>query len=394
MRYKRDFEDKLLSLTGYFPAVVLTGARQTGKTSLLRYLFPTYTYVSLDLPSDAQLAEEDPDHFFQRYPPPIIIDEVQYAPKLFRHLKILIDKDRKRNGRFLLTGSQKFNLMKEVSDSLAGRCALVELETLSTNELGQDHFRYIEERGLASFLARGTFPQLWDDKGMPRDDFLRSYIATYIERDVRQILNIGSLRDFDRFMRVCAVRTGQLVNKSEIAKEVGVSSKTVNDWLSVLQACNQILLLEPYFRNMGKRVVKSPKLYFADSGIATFLLGLNESNLLSSPHLGHIWETFVYSELRKYVALTHPEASIWFYRDQQKEADFLISYGSKLFLADAKWSEFPDQSIFRSLKEIQAFFPDASERLTIFHAGQTTYPLAKNLNAWSGFKLFEWVNHI
>jgi predicted AAA+ superfamily ATPase len=369
---------------------VLTGGRQTGKTTLLKALFPHYSYASLDLPADAQLAEEDPDTFLAKYPPPVVIDEVQYAPKLFRHLKVRIDRQRTKCGQYLLTGSQKFNLMKEISDSLAGRCGLLELEPFSVNELGSDYHAARTEKGLAYCLTRGTFPHLWDAPTLPREDFFRSYIATYIERDVRQILNITSLRDFDRFMRVCALRTGQLVNKSEIAREVGVSAKTIHDWLSILHASNQVILLEPYFKNIGKRVIKSPKLYFSDTGLVSYLMGLNVSNVLDSPHLDHLWETFVFSELRKSLFLQHPEATLWFYRDQQKEADFMISYGSKLYLLDAKWKEIPPQSAFTTLCDIQGYFREASSQVFMITPNQDSFPVTPDKHVISGFSLADW----
>jgi predicted AAA+ superfamily ATPase len=390
MRYNRDISQKIHHVCQFFPALVLTGGRQTGKTTLLKALFPHYSYASLDLPADAQLAEEDPDTFLAKYPPPVIIDEVQYGPKLFRHLKVRIDRQRNKRGQYILTGSQKFNLMKEISESLAGRCGLLELEPFSVNELGGDYHTVRKAKGLAYCLTRGTFPQLWDEPTLPREDFFRGYIATYIERDVRQILNITSLRDFDRFMRVCALRTGQLVNKSEIAKEVGVSPKTINDWLSILHAGNQVILLEPYFKNIGKRVVKSPKLYFSDTGLVSFLMGINESTVLDSPHLGHLWETFVLSELRKSLFLRHPEATLWFYRDQQKEADFVISYGSKLYLLDAKWKEIPPPSAFKNLCDIQSYFSEASSKVCMITPSQDSFPVAPEKHVVSGFAIADW----
>jgi len=391
MRFKREISNKILSVAQHFPAVVITGSRQTGKTTLLRALFPDHSYVSLDLPADAQLAEEDPETFLTRYPAPVVIDEVQYAPKLFRHLKVRIDRERKLYGHYILTGSQKFTLMKEVSDSLAGRCVLLDMEPLSVAELGDDLRLKKATKGIGYILARGHYPQLWDEPEMPRTDFYRSYLGTYIERDVRQILNIGSIRDFDRFMRVCAVRTGQMVNKSEIAKEVGVSAKTANDWLSILDASNQIVLLEPYFENIGKRVVKSPKLFFTDTGLATFLMGLNEETILSSPLLGNIWETFIFAELRKTLTLHKPEASLWFYRDQQREADFLISYGSKIYLLDAKWKEVPTSRDFMKINAIQGFFKYAHDKTYLVSTSDNSFPVSSKEGVVSGMRLAEFI---
>ncbi len=387
MRFKRVLSDKITSLAKKIPAIVLTGARQTGKTTLLKSIFPKHTYVSLDLPSEASLAEQSPETFLEKYPTPLLIDEVQYAPKLFRHLKVIIDKDKNKKGTFILTGSQKFNLMKEVSDSLAGRAALIELETFSVTEIEDEFKTSLSKKTKAYNICRGMYPQLWDDIDFPSADFYRSYISTYIERDVRQILNITSLRDFNRFMKVCASRTGQLINKTDIAKDVGVSSKTINHWLSVLEASNQIVLLEPYYINNGKRVIKSPKLYFNDCGIAAFLLGITADSLLNSRMLGPIWETFIFSELRKTLYAKYPEANLWFYRDQQREVDFLIQYKSKLYLADAKWKEIPENNDFKNLSEVKNLFKDSNNKLEIFSSTFNSFPVASNLYVTSGFEI-------
>ena len=206
--------------------------------------------------------------------------------------------------------------MTEVGDSLAGRCGVLELEGLSIEELG-DVFHDREQReGIASVLVRGFMPQRWKDPHLRPADYFSSYQAIYLERDIRQLLNVSSLRDFDRFMRASAVRSGQLLNKTELAKEVGISNKTATVWLSVLEASNQITLLEPWFTNVGKRLTKTPKLYFNDVGLLCFLLGLNQATVSDSYLIGAIWETFLFAELRKYLSATAPEASIWFYRDQ------------------------------------------------------------------------------
>ena len=244
------------------------------------------------LPQQAQLAEEDPRSFLLRHPPPLLVDEVQYAPRLFRYLKVEIDNNRDANGQFILTGSQKFILMKEVSDSLAGRCGVLELEGLSIEELG-DVFHDREQReGIASMLVRGFMPQLWKDPDLRPADYFSSYQATYLERDVRQLLNVSSLRDFDRFMRASAVRSGQLLNKTELAKEVGVSNKTATEWLSVLEASNQITLLEPWFTNVGKAPYQDPQALLQRHRPAVFPAGpqpgLRLRQLPDRRHLGDV----------------------------------------------------------------------------------------------------------
>jgi predicted AAA+ superfamily ATPase len=353
MYFQREIYDRVQALSQQFPALVLTGARQTGKTTLLRSLFPGHHYVSLDLPSAADLAERDPESFLAQHPAPLLVDEVQYAPGLFRHLKIAIDGDRHSTGRFILTGSQKFNLMKAVSDSLAGRCAIVELETLSFEEISQ-HLPYPKNVGdLVGAIVRGGFPDLWRDPGIDANAYYRAYLSTYLERDVRQILNVASLRDFERFLRACAARSAQLLDKAALARDVGVSSKAANDWLSVLEASNQVQLLEPYLENLGKRLIKSPKLYLSDTGLLCFLLGLDERSLPQSPYLGTVWESAVYAQLRKQRDRAGDRSTLWFYRDaQQREVDFVMALGTERHLIEAKWTENPSTRDSENLQSV------------------------------------------
>lgn len=349
--FNRVTHNRIRGLAATFPAVVVTGARQTGKTTLLRNCFPNHTYVPLDLPTIAEMADKDGAAFLRKFPGDLLIDEVQYAPGLFRYLKAEIDADRGRMGRFLLTGSQKFTLMQSVSDSLAGRAAILSLEPFSMRELPADH-----GKSEIAILARGMFPELWRLPDLDTNAFYTSYVASYIERDVRQIVNIGSLRDFERFLRACAVRSGQILNVSDLARDVGVTPKTAQSWLSALEATNLVYLLEPYFENVGKRMIKSPKLFINDTGLLCFLLGLREENLFNTPLIGMIWETFVCAELRKRHTFTNKPLSLWFYRDGQgREVDFLEMGEGKLNLYEAKWAETPDDRWFRILHEIAGY---------------------------------------
>jgi len=389
--FPRETSAAVRRFAAHFPAVVVTGARQTGKTTLLTRLFPAHHYVSLDHPAEAQLAEEDPQTFLLRHPPPLVVDEVQYAPGLFRYLKIEIDAHRSANGQFILTGSQKFSLMKEVSDSLAGRCGVLELEGLSIEELGDTFHDYERREGIASVLVRGFMPQLWKDPGLRPVDYFGSYQVTYLERDVRQLLNVSSLRDFDRFMRAAAVRSGHLLNKTELSKEVGISNRTVTEWLGVLQASNQITLLEPHFTNVGKRLVKTPKLYFNDVGLLCFLLGLNERSVNDSYLVGSIWETFLLSELRKYLSVAAPEATVRFYRDQSREVDFVIEKDARTTLAEAKWKELPSRRDFRVLLAVQPLLRAARlPAMVLCRTGQS-FPVGKDMLAVNGLRMREHV---
>jgi len=350
----REIEPKLKSLSQAFPALIVTGARQTGKTSLLRRLFTHHDYVSLDLRSLAEEAEESPRTFLETHAPPVLIDEVQYAPAIFRHLKVAIDADREAKGQFILAGSQKFTLMKEVSDSLAGRCAVLSLPGLSIREIRGSSWDPHRAGAHTELVVRGGFPELWADRSIPSREFYQSYLATYIERDLRQVLRIGSLRDFERFLRACAARSSQTLNKSGLARDVGISPTTAGEWISALEASNQISLLEPFFANVGKRLVKAPKLYFNDTGLLAFLLGMSAEALGSSPLTGPLWENLVFTEISKWLSLHRPEWTLWFYRDQeQREADFLVQGpGHRVRVLDAKWSETPRSDAFTALEGV------------------------------------------
>ena len=396
----RLISDKLRQLAASFPAVILTGARQTGKTSLLQHLFPDYRYVSLDLQLLAEQAEEAPESFLRDHPPPVVIDEVQYAPGLFRYVKIAIDRERHKKGQFILTGSQKFTLMREVSDSLAGRCAVISLPGLCMEEIktsGWQAENNVRTNSHGDMLIRGGFPELWADTSIPVRDFYQGYVSTYLERDLRQVLNVGSLRDFERFLRACAVRASQLLNKSELARDVGIAQTTISQWLSALEASNQITLLEPFFANVGKRLVKSPKLYFNDTGLLCFLLGLHPDSFGSSPLTGPVWENFVLIELCKWLALTHPEWTLWFYRDQQnREADFLIQGPYEhIRLLDAKWSETPRPQAFTALEKVAALVGNASgitqTEVAVVGRMTSTTQLGSHRHAVSAFALADYV---
>ena len=318
--------------------IVLTGARQTGKTSTFRRLFPNHEFVSLDLPTEAEQSEKEPNGFLHRHPPPVIIDEVQYAPGVFRYLKSAVDASRTRYGQFLLTSSQKFTLMNSISESLAGRADIVELETLSWAEIRAA----LPQTVLESVIVRGGFPELYANPDIDMVAFYNSYLATYLERDVRSLANVGSLRDFERFLRACALRSANLLNKADLARDVGIAPSTANHWLSTLEASGQIVLLEPWFSNRTKSIVKSPKLYMADTGLLCALLNIRSQDALrQSPAAGAVWETFVFAQLRARERRAGRVGSLFFWRDRTREVDFVADIGGKLELFEAKWAEIP-----------------------------------------------------
>jgi predicted AAA+ superfamily ATPase len=379
MWIERDIEVLLLRRAATRPVVVLTGARQTGKTSLVKRLFPSHEFVSLDLPSEAEQAERDPKSFLARHPPPLVVDEVQYAPALFRHLKTRVDAHRHRNGQFVLTGSQKFSLMNSVSESLAGRADILELEPLSWPEVRRARASLTVEE----FLLRGGFPELHARPEIDTAGFYGSYVATYLERDLRQLLRVVQLRDYERFMRACALRSAQLLNRAELARDVGISGSTASAWLSVMQATGTIVLLEPWFSNRTKSLVKMPKLYLGDAGLCAFLCGVQSvRDLAVSPLAGALWETLVCAELRRRQANRSGGWRLHFWRDRTKEVDFLFHRGGRFDLADAKWTEHPDIRDADAVRRIAAELPaGAVGRCAVICRSDHRYPLAPKVEA-------------
>lgn len=337
-----------------FPAIVVTGPRQSGKTTLLISLFAkTHQFVTLEDPDVRIRAREDPLHFLDQYQPPLIIDEIQYIPELLSYIKTRIDRNRKP-GQWLFTGSQHFPLMQGISQSLAGRAAILSLLPFSFSErigLGNgsieiaDWLKRMNPRwqckdkvSLSEVLLRGNYPEIASKRSVDRQLWCGSYISTYLERDVRNLAQIGNLSQFERFLRLCAMRTGQILNQSELAKEVGMSVPTVKRWLSILETGYQIYLLYPYYRNIGKRLVKSPKMYFNDTALASYLLGLHDrETLMNSPNLGNLFETMVVTDILKRFLHFGQMPSMYYLRTRDGlEVDLVLEIGQKLYLFEIK----------------------------------------------------------
>lgn len=357
-----------------FPVVVLTGARQVGKTTLARWLLPRAGYVTFDLPAEAERARLSPAEFLAGLPQPAILDEIQYAPELFRHLKIAVDRDR-RPGRFLVTGSQTLSLMAGVGESLAGRAAVFMLPPLSLEEAAP-------RASLAetdAFLWRSGYPELWQRPELDRELWLASYVATYLERDVRQVLAVGDLRDFDRFLRATALRAGQLLSYADLARDVGVAPNTAKRWISVLEATQQVFLLEPWHRQRTKRLIKAPKLYFADTGLLAFLQGFRRREDLPAHALwGAVWENLVVSEVRKrLLASGHPPA-LWFWRTAHgDEVDLLVETGPQRFIAiECKTAERVEAAAMKGVRALASEYGEpALAAARIACRSETAYPI-------------------
>lgn len=337
MWIERRNTDKINEAVKTRPVVLLTGVRQVGKSSLLKRLFTEAEYVTLDKILFAQEAEENPSQFLNRFEKQVIVDEIQYAPSLFRDLKIKVDEERDLKGKWILTGSQQFVLMQQLSESLAGRVRVLNLNSLSATELNQANL-FTNKR---DFLWKGGFPEIWAEN-LDAGDFFDDYIRTYLERDLKQVLNVTNLRDFRRFLSMLALRVGQLVNLSEISKEIGVAVNTVKAWVNALEISGLIILLPPYYNNLGKRLIKTPKLYFCDNGLVASLLNINSLEALNnSPYLGNLWENLVFTEFIK--EGYQSGKNIFFFRDQNGvEIDFIVEKDGKVFLIEAKSSERPD----------------------------------------------------
>jgi predicted AAA+ superfamily ATPase len=308
---KRTAEELARTLARGFPIVAFTGPRQSGKTTLARALFPEHAYVSLEDPVDREFALRDPRGFLARFPEGAVIDEVQRCPDLFSYLQGLVDT-RRRMGDFILTGSQQFGLLSGISQSLAGRVGLVQLLPFALAELRAAGRM---PQSLDAVLWQGGFPPLYDRELLPHLWF-PNYVATYVERDVRQLLAVRDIDLFQRFVKLCAARTGQLLNLSSLAVDCGISHTAAREWLTVLEASYLVMRLPPYFRNFGKRLVKTPKLYFLDVGLAAWLLGIRDADTLNTHALrGALFETWVVTELVKERFNAGQPADLYFWRD-------------------------------------------------------------------------------
>lgn len=335
MWIQRQMKNLLENAVQTRPAVLLTGARQTGKSSLLQKQYPDTEYITFDHLRHVEAAKESPEYFLAQFQEQTILDEIQYVPEFFRELKILIDQNRQNYGKWIMTGSQQFALMEEISESLAGRIALLHLETLSACELRNENIKAIND-----FLWKGGYPELWSNKRLKTMDFFESYIRTYVERDLKTIIDVKNLSDFRKFFRMLATRAGRLLNYRSLSSDVGVSDVTIRKWIHALEISGLVYLLTPYYANIGKRLIKSPKIYFSDHGLLCYLLGIdNERGWYTHPHRGALWENLVMLELIKTNHLV-PGNDLFFYRDQNGvEIDFVIERKGKLILVEAKAGE-------------------------------------------------------
>lgn len=369
--FARTLQNTILQVSNTFPVLLLTGPRQVGKTTLLTVCEDEgRNYVTLDDLDQRYLAQTDPALFLQTHKTPLLIDEVQYAPQLFSYIKMAVDRE-KQNGMFWLTGSQKFHLMKGITESLAGRVAILDLLGLSQKEIegkaaAQQPFLPTNEwidlvAGDATNFTvdkiyqriwQSSFPALWNNQDISREIFYNSYLQTYIERDVKDILRVGNELTFYNFIRAVAARTGQLLNYADLARDVDVDQKTAKSWLSVLETSGLVKLLEPYHNNITKRIIKTPKLYFLDTGLVAFLTGWDSPVSLEAGAMnGAMLETFVFAEILKSYWHNGRYPNLYFYRDaDQKEVDFVFEQNMTLYPVEVKKSATPSLTSVKSFE--------------------------------------------
>lgn len=354
--FHRKLEKPLKEALAQFPAVLVTGPRQAGKSTLLQQTLKKYNYVTFDDVLVRNFAESDPALFFKTHRPPLILDEIQYLPSLLPYIKMQVDAHRRTMGQFALTGSQIFPLMKGVSESLAGRIAVFQLYPLSWKEIPRadpyDEIKVVEQ------MLKGFYPEFLAQPDLTPKYWHSSYLSTYLERDLRAMRNIHDLGQFQRFLILIASRAGQLFNLNEIGKECGISQTTAKDWLTLLQATSIIYLLEPYARNITKRIVKSPKIFFVDTGLLCYLLRIETvEQLVHSPFSGHIFENMVVMEKIKQFAERGERAPCYFYRTSTGlEIDLLID-GDHMEAYEIKFSSTPTKEMALPLMQFAEEFP-------------------------------------
>ena len=383
---KRTLSKKLKEVAKQYPVVTLTGPRQSGKTTLVKMAFPDYDYRSLEEPDHRAFALEDPRGFLTQFPGKVILDEIQRAPDLFSYIQTIVDtKD--ISGQFVLTGSQNFLLLQKVSQSLAGRCAVLHLLPFSLSELKQRNPLSINTVGrqlpgknrslneeLSSVLFKGFYPRI-HDKGLNPVDWLGNYFQTYIERDVRDVVNVGDLETFSRFVRLCAGRNGQLLNLSSLANDCGITHTTSKRWISILETSFIVMLLRPHFKNFSKRLIKSPKLYFLDTGLLSYLLRIRSAEDLRINALyGSIFESYVISELLKNYMNRGEEHAIYFWRDSTgNELDVIIDEGDSLIPMEIKAGQTVTSDFFKGIRFWKKLTTNIDQGAALVYGGDKSY---------------------
>lgn len=359
----RDIEDVLQKSVSQFPATAITGPRQSGKSTLVNNLFgKTHHLISFDDPVTRERAISDPRLLIESVTGKIAFDEIQYVPEILSYIKILIDKDRHKYGRFIITGSQQFHLIKNLGDTLAGRIALFDLLPFSLNEKSRvfslkDKLSDTQNCFLHTCL-RGSFPEITIHANIEPPAWYGSYLQTYLERDVRTVYNVGILREFQQFLRLLAARCSQILNLSSFASDIGVSVNTIKKWISLLEASRIIYVLPPYYQNLGKRITKNPKIYFLDVGLVCYLTGLDtQKHLLSGPMAGALFECFVIQETVKYLLNKGVRPRLYYLRTHNNvEVDLIIEKNLRLYPLEIKLTKTANPGMTAHMQRFKKIF--------------------------------------
>ena len=393
----RQLGPRILKAVNEFPAVMVIGPRQSGKTTLLKHLFAgQLPILSLEPPDVRLAAKSDPRGFLNLYPAPIAFDEIQYAPELLPYIKERIDANRDKTGQYILTGSQNLLLLSQVTESLAGRAAVLRLMPLTRRETARiivDNFPW--ENPITPSLPSETPFELWghilrgsypEPVSHPERDsrlWQASYIQTYLERDVRNLRNLGDLTQFQVFLRALAARSAQIVNLSDLARDVGVAVNTAKDWISILEASFQIIILRPYFANIGKRLIKSPKVYFTDTGLLCYLVGLRDTEHASAgPMGGAIFENLVIADLYKTFLHRAEDPAMYYWRTTAgSEVDVVIETQSGLVPLEIKLSQTPRREMAKQLHAFRRDFKENALPGYVIHPGNVDFPLGEGITA-------------
>lgn len=362
----RTISTKIKRFAEQYPVVTITGPRQSGKTTLCKALFPEYTYSNLESLEERDFATKDPKGYLARFTQGAVIDEIQNAPNLLSYIQVNVD-EKPQPGRYILTGSQNFALSNSISQSLAGRTAIARLLPFSLAEIN----RINPPESLDQLLYTGAYPRI-HDQNLDPTEALSFYLNTYIERDLRTLINIKDLSRFTTFLKLCAGRSGQLLNFSSLGNDCGVSHNTISHWISMLEASFIVKLLQPYHNNLRKRVIKSPKLYFLDVGLATFLLGIQNAQQISThPLRGQLFETLVVTELLKYRFNLGQTDNLYFFRDSKgNEVDIIMEYGTQLLPIEVKSGTTIASDFFKGLKYFRKLVEDRVESAWLIYGGQ------------------------
>lgn len=387
--FNRTITSTLTALTAQFPVVTITGPRQSGKTTLCRATFPNKHYINLEQPETRHFAQDDPKAFLARIPEGAILDEIQRVPELLSYIQVIVD-EQQTAGQFIVTGSQQFEVSNSINQSLAGRTALLKLLPLSIEELTQAG----KQLSVDQLILNGFYPRI-HNQGLNPTRVMGDYMETYVERDIRQLVSIKNLGLFEKFVRLCAGRVGQVLNLQSLGNDVGVSHSTAREWITLLEASYIVFLLRPWYRNVSKRLIKSPKLYFYDVGLASYLLGLEtEGHVSRDPLRGNLFENLVVVDALKYRYNRGGKNNLSFYRDSNgNEVDLVLEIGPDLFPVEIKSATTIAPDFFKGLNAFSKVIPAAPLSRGLIYGG-TEQQNRSQAQVWPVLRMHEMLDSI